>query len=77
MRTMPRKYPSPAPRGEHRRLCDYCGILWYASDLRRDAAGLYACPDDQSGRDVVTLARANQADAAAARAALALPKVPR
>jgi hypothetical protein len=66
MRTMPRKYPLPGPRGEHRRMCDYCGIVWYWSDLRRDAAGRWACPDDQGGRDVVTLTRANAAGAASA-----------
>jgi hypothetical protein len=42
-------------------MCDYCGIFWYQSDLRKDAAGFYACPDDQSGRDVVTLDRQNAA----------------
>lgn len=59
MRTMPRQYQGPAPRGERRYPCDYCGITWYMSQLRRDAAGFYACPDDQSGRDVVTLDRQN------------------
>lgn len=61
MRTMPRKYSQPAPRGERRHRCDYCGIVWYMSQLRQDAAGYYACPDDQSGRDTVTLNRANAA----------------
>lgn len=56
---MPRRYPFPAPKGERRYRCDYCGIVWYMSQLRKDAAGFYACPDDQSGRDVVTLDRAN------------------
>lgn len=59
MRTIPRRYPFPAPRGERRYTCDYCGIPWYLSQLRKDAAGFYACPDDQAGRDVVTLNRAN------------------
>lgn len=59
MRTMPRRYPFPAPRGERRRMCDYCGIVWYQSQLRKDASGFYACPDDQAGRDTVTLDRAN------------------
>jgi hypothetical protein len=61
MRTMSRKYPFPAPRGERRYVCDYCGMTWYMSQLRRDAAGFYACPDDQSGRDTVTLNRQNAA----------------
>lgn len=59
--TMPRKYPGKAPRGERRRLCDYCGIPWYQSSLRQDAAGYWACPDDQPGRDTVTLDRLNNA----------------
>ena len=63
MLTMPRRYPFPAPRGERREYCSYCGILWYRSSLRRDAAGFLACPDDQGGRDTVTLDRLNAAGA--------------
>lgn len=59
MRTIPRRYPFPAPRGERRYTCDYCGMKWYISQLRRDASGFYACPDDQDGRDTVTLDRLN------------------
>ena len=57
MLTKPRKYPFPAPPGEYSTTCDYCGCEWYRSDLRRDASGFLACPDDQDGRDTVTLQR--------------------
>lgn len=60
--TMPRRYGElPGPPGERRVACDYCGMTWYRSDLRRDPTGFLACPDDQQGRDVVTLDRANRA----------------
>lgn len=60
MRTMSRKYsPLPGPPGERRATCDYCGFKWYRSDMRRDASGLLACPDDMEGRDAVTLNRLN------------------
>lgn len=66
--TMPRKYALPAPVGERRVVCDYCGITWYRSECRRDAAGFLACPDDQGGRDSVTLDRQNAEYAARAQA---------
>lgn len=40
-------------------MCDYCGVYWMRSRMRLDASGYYACPDDQSGRDAVTLSRQN------------------
>lgn len=68
MRTIARKYsPLPGPPGERRVSCDYCGITWMRSQCRRDAAGFLACPDDQDGRDTVTLDRANAAGAAEVR----------
>lgn len=58
---MPRRYPNlPGPRGERRVACDYCGCVYYRSSLRRDASGFLACPDE-TGRDAVTLDRANAA----------------
>jgi hypothetical protein len=45
-------------------MCDYCGVYWYRSKMRLDAAGYLACPDDQKGLDVVSLARGNAASAA-------------
>lgn len=60
MRTMTRRYsPTPGPPGERRAMCAYCGIFWYRSQMRRDASGQLACPDDQQGRDQVTLNRLN------------------
>lgn len=66
MRTMPRQYPFPAPAGERRVDCAYCGLKWYRSQCIRDATGQLVCPDDQDGRDNVTLDRANVAAAAQA-----------
>jgi len=57
--SIPRRYLGPAPAGERRVECAYCGLTWMRSDCIRDAAGRLACPDDQDGRDEVTLARLN------------------
>jgi hypothetical protein len=65
--TIGRKRSHRSPPGDTKRLCDYCGIAWYRSQLRRDAAGLLACPDDQRGRDVVTLSEGNLSWAASRR----------
>lgn len=59
MRTISRHWPQTAPRGDYQAMCDYCGVQWRRSELRRDAAGKLACPDDQPGRDEVTLSRLN------------------
>jgi hypothetical protein len=53
--------PSDSPRGDTQRACSYCGVYWLRSKLRRDAAGLLACPDDQDGLDAVTLTEGNAA----------------
>jgi len=66
--SIPRRYPGRfGPRGERKVRCDYCSMMWLRSACRRDAAGLLACPDDQAGRDVVTLDRANAAGALSTR----------
>ncbi len=59
MRTIKRQWPSNAPRGDIQVICDYCGIQWRRSQLRRDRSGLLACPDDVRGRDSVTLDEGN------------------
>jgi hypothetical protein len=41
--------------------CDYCGVSWPRFKLRRDGAGLFACPDEGDGRDARTLDRLNAA----------------
>lgn len=46
-------------------MCDYCGVMWRRSQMRKDRAGLLACPDDVKGRDTVTLAEGNAAAAKA------------
>ncbi len=40
-------------------MCSYCGVQWRRSQLRRDAAGNLACPDDAPGLDVVSLSEGN------------------
>lgn len=57
--TIGRKRSHRSPPGDTVRLCSYCGIAWYRSQLRRDASGNLACPDDQRGLDVVTLSEGN------------------
>ena len=72
MRTVGRKRPSQSPRGDFQALCDQCGVMWYRHRLRRDASGFLTCPDDNDvGHDVVTLSRANAADASQSRGPLA------
>lgn len=59
MRTVGRFWPRSAPPGDRPVRCDYCGVPWRRSLMVRDRAGLLACPDDQPGRDVVTLSELN------------------
>lgn len=71
MRTIPRRYPFPAPAGERRVMCTLCSIWWYRSDCVRNAAGQLECPDcNDGGKDVATLDR-ERAEAAASLAATA------
>jgi len=46
------------PRNDVLSNCSYCGVLYPRSKLRRDRAGLLACPKDRGG-DVVTLSEGN------------------
>lgn len=62
MRTIGLQRPADSPRGDYATRCDYCGVRWLRSKLRRDASGLLACPDE-TGADMVTLSRANAAAA--------------
>ena len=63
MRTIGRRWPRRAPKGDFVAMCDYCGANWRRSLMKRDRSGYLACPDDQGGRDAVTLAE-EAADAA-------------
>lgn len=64
MPTIGRKWPKrSSPPGDYSAMCDYCGVMWRRSQLRKDRAGLLACPDEGDGADVVTLSEANAADA--------------
>jgi hypothetical protein len=58
-RTIGKRWPRSAPRGDIQSMCDYCGVMWRRSQLRRDGAGLLVCPDEGDGRDSVTLDRLN------------------
>lgn len=60
-RTISFKWPRSAPLGDHAVICDYCGVQWRRSQLRRDRAGLLYCPDEGPGRDAVALSRDNVA----------------
>lgn len=59
MRTIPRRLRrSPVGVGKRAR-CDYCGAVYYRSELRRKEGGSLACPDDFPGRDETQLSRMN------------------
>lgn len=62
-RTVTRHRSPDSPAGDTTRTCGYCGVEWHRSKLRRDAAGLLACPDDQPGLDSVSLSEGNAARA--------------
>lgn len=55
-------------RGDFQSICDYCGVVWLRSQLRRDGSGNLACPDEGRGRDSTTLSRLNAEHAARAQA---------
>lgn len=40
-------------------MCDYCGSIWYRSQLYKDGAGMLVCPDEGEGLDAVTLNELN------------------
>jgi hypothetical protein len=63
VRTVGKRWPATAPRGDHQALCDYCGVQWRRSRLRRDADGLLRCPDEGAGRAEGELNAANARDA--------------
>ncbi len=63
MRTMPRHYPGSA-RGDYRRACDICGIVWHRSSMQRRADGMFYCVDCQPEIDKVTLAELQEQNTA-------------
>src|SRR6187549_4299774 len=66
MRTITRHRPLKSPPGDTACLCSYCGVLFYRSEMFRDASGNLCCPDDAGGLDAVTLSMGN-AEAASNR----------
>src|SRR5687767_6446547 len=63
-RTIGKKWPKSAPRGDAPAVCDYCSAVWRRSQLVRDRAGRLACPWDAKGRDEATLSFLNAQGAA-------------
>ena len=72
MRSVPRNIDR---KGEHLSRCDYCGVMWLRSSLRRGRNGLLRCPNDSAGRDELELAEATarRAEAIAANTGRGLP----
>lgn len=62
-RTIGKRWPGTAPKGDYQAMCDYCGVMWRRSQLKRDRGGKLTCPDEGEGRDAVALAEA-EAEAA-------------
>lgn len=60
--------------GDYPCFCDYCGVKWRRSQLRRDGSGKLYCPDEGDGRDAVTLSKLNAAAALAGRRIPSGPK---
>lgn len=63
--TVGKRWPRNLPRGDSQAICDYCGVQWHRSDLRRDADGLLVCPDEGAGLPQGELGLLNAASAAA------------
>jgi len=57
-RTVGRRRPASSPLGDFQAKCDYCGVVYYRKDLRRDGSGKLMCPVDD-GIDALTLDRMN------------------
>lgn len=73
MLTVGRKRPDSSPYGDTQGICGYCGANWYVSQMRKDRSGIWACPNDQGGRDEVTLSEANARAAQKGPRAVPLP----
>ena len=59
MITVRRKLRANRRWGDVQRLCDYCGVAYYLSDLTLDGSGNLRCPKEGNGKDSVTLSRGN------------------
>ena len=59
MITVRRKLRASRRWGDVQRLCDYCGVAYYRSQLRMDASGNLRCPKEGNGKDSVTLSKGN------------------
>ncbi len=66
MKSIGKKWPSDAPRGDYKVTCQYCGQKFRRSQMQKDGAGRLSCPYD-FGADEVTLSLENAAAAAVPR----------
>lgn len=64
MRTIGHHWPTSGPKGDYVATCDYCGVAWRRSQLRKMRDGNLACPDEGPGRDALTLSEGNARGAA-------------
>lgn len=58
-RTIGKRWPRNAPLWDRPAMCDYCGVPWRISLMRRDRAGRLACPRDIDRRDTFEMAEAS------------------
>lgn len=49
MRTISKRWPKTAPRGDYPAYCDFCGTKWRRSELRVDGDGKLYCPQEGEG----------------------------
>jgi hypothetical protein len=61
MATIGDHWPGDAPRGDRPVMCDYCGVYWPRYQLRKDAEGKWACPDEGDGLTMTELDEENLA----------------
>lgn len=59
MRTIGKKWPKKAPRGDYQAACDFCGAHWRRSQLKTDTGGMLYCPDEGDGLDSAGLSEMN------------------
>ncbi len=59
MRTVGRHRPKSSPKGDYLTFCSYCGTAYLRSQLYVDSTGLFVCPDEGVGLDVIATEQAN------------------
>lgn len=61
MRTIPPNWPNFASSQDYPAKCDFCGVVWPRSRLRKDGNGRLVCPDEGRG---LSIYEAQQAETA-------------